>query len=1029
MQNKSIISSILSHVVLTGVLLVAMLSAPPDANACTGPPPPDMCDRQVLCGINVPSLRPIPLSSSVRGVRAVRVTMPVTLFYETYDRASCYSCDVTHTGGSISLTIDCNERGAPRSNGLVFETTVPFDPLCCGANTQIAEIDLVIPPGSDVGVTPMPYFDGGACQITGVARVNLNDDSYLEVACNEQVVSIIPESTTSEGKPMLQLQTASFQGEERWGPRIVSSGSAPSAHVTLTNESPYTFTGRVTFSSKNANSLATCTNSGGGPGQSTTFATAGGNGDAFTGVTKEGHRCDDPPDPAVSVNPTWDVGNIELGPGQSQDIPYWLRIWPGCFFGSGSQVTACVSGQFGGELEGKYRDMCVTVPIIVDYNTTYCEGEEWDPDVTSPGVSGTSGGGGAGGGAGGGSPPGGGGSPPGGGGAPDACTSDWDIVGMAPCGDETFPCYMVVMSAEDWDNDGLLNTDEIFVHFTNPDEADTDRDGLDDQAEIMMGTNPNRADTDGDGLIDGREVAVGSSPTNQDTDGDTLSDWAEVNIIDGAGTDPTVADTDEDGKSDGREARDPDLDPLEREPGIGGANLQEDADGDGLLDDDERPNSGNVQNPDTDGDGLNDGFEVYVSGTQVGTADSDGDGLSDGDEVLIHFSNPNEVDSDGDGINDDVEVGQHMSSPTRADTDRDGLEDVMEVEMYMTNPADADSDDGGATDGREVELDLDPNDPMDDDGVLNPQRGMVYLTAETGEARPIVMLRESAPDIEVADVYRAGLAAGGFQGRIKEIWRLSAPEAARNTTVRITGRLDYAVLNSAEGDPLTITELEMGVKPVDRSDDAPLDLSNTFVGEGKIRLSATPAVDVLAMHQVGVWVTGGAVVGETRGTVENPEYRVDGTEVHFTFDVVLPDLDFSRIQITHDFRALQRPAFETECRDGVDGDNDGMVDCDDPDCTMDPFCQPPESDGGAAVADGGGDAGGAGDNDAGAADTGSAGGAGGTGGANGGEPAATGGSSSSGCGCDVGGGEGPSPMSVVFLCALLLGLRRGRYHR
>lgn len=36
---------------------------------------------------------------------------------------------------------------------------------------------------------------------------------------------------------------------------------------------------------------------------------------------------------------------------------------------------------------------------------------------------------------------------------------------------------------------------------------------------------------------------------------------------------------------------------------------------------------------DTDGDGLNDGFEQFVSHTDAGNADTDGDGLDDGDEV------------------------------------------------------------------------------------------------------------------------------------------------------------------------------------------------------------------------------------------------------------------------------------------------------------------------------------------------------------------------------------------------------------
>jgi hypothetical protein len=67
---------------------------------------------------------------------------------------------------------------------------------------------------------------------------------------------------------------------------------------------------------------------------------------------------------------------------------------------------------------------------------------------------------------------------------------------------------------------------------------DTDGDALPDEAETDTGTyvrpgdtgtDPNDADTDDDGLDDGDEVAVhGTDPTKADTDGDSLSDGYEV---------------------------------------------------------------------------------------------------------------------------------------------------------------------------------------------------------------------------------------------------------------------------------------------------------------------------------------------------------------------------------------------------------------------------------------------------------------------------------------------------------------------
>ena len=56
--------------------------------------------------------------------------------------------------------------------------------------------------------------------------------------------------------------------------------------------------------------------------------------------------------------------------------------------------------------------------------------------------------------------------------------------------------------------------------------------------------------------------------------------------------------------------------------------------------------------PDTDGDGLSDGDEVSVYGTDPLDPDSDDDGLSDGDEVDVVGTDPLDPDHDGDGVCD-----------------------------------------------------------------------------------------------------------------------------------------------------------------------------------------------------------------------------------------------------------------------------------------------------------------------------------------------------------------------------------------
>lgn len=85
-----------------------------------------------------------------------------------------------------------------------------------------------------------------------------------------------------------------------------------------------------------------------------------------------------------------------------------------------------------------------------------------------------------------------------------------------------------VLQPVDSDNDGLTNEDEA-IHGTNPNDPDTDDDGLLDGTEVDMsqGTgcpSPLISDSDYDGLFDGAEVALGTSPCNPDTDGDGVND-------------------------------------------------------------------------------------------------------------------------------------------------------------------------------------------------------------------------------------------------------------------------------------------------------------------------------------------------------------------------------------------------------------------------------------------------------------------------------------------------------------------------
>ncbi len=89
----------------------------------------------------------------------------------------------------------------------------------------------------------------------------------------------------------------------------------------------------------------------------------------------------------------------------------------------------------------------------------------------------------------------------------------------------------------DFDGDGLSNADEL-ANKVDPTHVDTDRDGLEDGAEVAThGSNPARADTDGDTLIDSAEVNEhNTDPALADSDGDGALDSVEVNPQ--FGTDP-----------------------------------------------------------------------------------------------------------------------------------------------------------------------------------------------------------------------------------------------------------------------------------------------------------------------------------------------------------------------------------------------------------------------------------------------------------------------------------------------------------
>jgi hypothetical protein len=125
-----------------------------------------------------------------------------------------------------------------------------------------------------------------------------------------------------------------------------------------------------------------------------------------------------------------------------------------------------------------------------------------------------------------------------------------------------------------FDNTHISPPETRMIVVIDPDVTDSDEDGIPDVDEDVNGngiwdegeeTNPNNPDTDGDGLSDGLEIDMSdgnsTDPLKADTDGDFLIDGLEDQNkngrVDVNETDPNLEDTDGDGVKDGD-----DFDPL-----------------------------------------------------------------------------------------------------------------------------------------------------------------------------------------------------------------------------------------------------------------------------------------------------------------------------------------------------------------------------------------------------------------------------------------------------------------------------------
>lgn len=275
-----------------------------------------------------------------------------------------------------------------------------------------------------------------------------------------------------------------------------------------------------------------------------------------------------------------------------------------------------------------------------------------------------------------------------------------------------------------------------------PFDLDEDGDGLYLFAETNFGTDPTLTDTDADGLTDFQEICYDTdcntyapapnggdlNANNPDTDGDAMHDGWEIDN----NLDPLVA---------GDTALDPDQDGLTNleEFNANSNPNQSDTDLDGLSDGEEVNLYGSdPTNIDTDGDGMQDKWEVDNGLDLLDPGDALSDSDNDGLDNLTEFqlgADPNNVDSDSDGLTDGDEVNQYQTNPLKADTDNDNLTDREEVIDFGTDPlVKADTDLDGMSDDWEQARGTQPS--VDDALADNDGDGYVNIVEYFKNALP-----------------------------------------------------------------------------------------------------------------------------------------------------------------------------------------------------------------------------------------------------------------------------------------------------